>query len=177
MSETHERPSPAVARKSKRVISNIIEGIVIVPVSIFVTLFIQVALGQDLDWWSVGIDSLVVGVLITYLNDFLWVTNRGKTLGKAIVGLRVVQMTAMDQNPTRQQAIIRTTVRGAIVFWLLSYTPPPAEGVFVVLQSVTVLGVIISIFVDQLGRGWHDKLGGTIVVDDVRAPRNAKQAP
>jgi uncharacterized RDD family membrane protein YckC len=90
-----------------------------------------------------------VAYLLTAGYEIVMIATRGATLGKQIVGIKVVR--ELDgQVPGFGPSVLRFLV-------------PFAVSLFC---SIVVLLVYISPFFDGSGRlqGWHDKAGGTVVI-------------
>ncbi len=99
---------------------------------------------------------LPILVAVVLLADTVPVAIWGRTLGKAMLGLRVVRAEAVDRAPGLLRAVLRTV----LVFGVLVL--PPVVGVPV------FLALVVSVVADPGGRGLHDRLAGTLVVP---APR------
>jgi uncharacterized RDD family membrane protein YckC len=107
-----------------------------------------------------------VGTLIgsiLYLGYYVYLeSNRGQTLGKQIMKLRVHG--ASGGNPTMEEAFRRNA------FYLLAiaaYLPLFILSLLLGLASlVAVIAIAVTISQDPLKRGWHDKFGNTSVVKE-----------
>ena len=94
-----------------------------------------------------------VVLLVGAAYETLAVAWRQKTLGKRLMGLRVVRY-ADGQPPTPEQALLR-----GLVPWAVFIIP---WGVF--LDSAMALGVYATGLGGELHRGVPDQAGGTIVI-------------
>jgi uncharacterized RDD family membrane protein YckC len=168
--ESATKPDPRsqpVARKSTRVIASIIDSLAIGLSAPLVAIAISAATGNG---WRLDVESrvgLVVGYVLTVLNDVVWVRHSGKTLGKSISGIRIVQMTQMGSPPDWRQTLIRCAVKWAVIFMPLAYLPGMFGEAFATLELLAPLAVLVMVLADRIARGPHDKLAGTIVVVDV----------
>lgn len=98
---------------------------------------------------------LVAFVLVVALYEVLPVALRGATLGKAMLGLRVVRLRDWEQ-PTVFDAVLRA---------LVLYGPLAIPVVGLAVLAVIVAPVVLW----PTRRGLHDLVAGTAVV---RAPRH-----
>lgn len=99
-----------------------------------------------LPWWFFALEVLAVAVY-----DFVFIAWRGRTPGKAALGLRVARY-ADGKRPTPGQAAQRALVPAAA-----AAVPWPFVGAW---WSV----VYVSALWSPLRRGWHDQAGGTLVI-------------
>lgn len=90
-----------------------------------------------------------VGAQVVY--ETILVALWGRTLGKALLGLRVTRF-ADGQRPTWTQAAQRILVPAAA--WAV-----PIDG-----SVLLAGGVYLTSVFEPLGRGWHDRAAGTIVL-------------
>ncbi len=98
---------------------------------------------------------LVAFVVVVVLYEVLPVALRGATLGKAMLGLRVVRLRDWEQ-PSFFDAVLRA---------LVLYAPLAIPVVGLVVLVVVVVPVVLW----PTRRGLHDLVAGTAVV---RAPRH-----
>lgn len=111
--------------------------------------------------------QLLTGLLIAVaLLDTVPTAVWGRSVGKALLGLRVVPAEVArdgpwDGRPSRRVGAVRAVLRSvSLVGWLLV----PYVG------TALVLGVGLSGLVLPGGRGLHDRIAGTAVVDSPVAP-------
>ncbi len=101
--------------------------------------------GRHLSGASAVIMLVVFIILLAYIVAQLILFSKGKSIGKAILGLQVVSST--DGKPFR--------------FWKMFF-----RECFVKSASGSVFGLgYIWILVDEKNRGWHDKILDSYVVD------------
>ena len=101
--------------------------------------------GRHLSGASTVIMLVVFIILLAYIVAQLILFSKGKSIGKAILGLQVVSST--DGKPFR--------------FWKMFF-----RECFVKSASGSVFGLgYIWILVDEKNRGWHDKILDSYVVD------------
>lgn len=105
-------------------------------------------LGDFVLGWSIIAFSLVFFLL----NELLLPLRNGQTLGKYLVGIRIVPA---------EDPLDAVTLGMLIKRNLLGY----------LLSSLLLLGFVSALFQAQ-GQGWHDRLGETLVVDDPRRAEN-----
>lgn len=99
---------------------------------------------------------LIVLIALVALADTLPMAIWGRTLGKAMLGLRVVRV----DDPQRAPGLLRAFMRTALSFGLLVL--PPVVGL------PALVAFAVSVAIDRSGRGLHDRMAGTVVVT---APR------
>ncbi|KAB8197598.1 RDD family protein [Nonomuraea phyllanthi] len=112
--------------------------------------------------FSVIADPAMLGAVMTLLVVLVLVgypvlvesLSRGRSLGKLVLGLRVV---ADDGSPERFRQALFRGLAGVVEFWLLSGAP-----------------ALIASLVSQRGKRLGDVFAGTIVISD-RAPRDPGQ--
>lgn len=94
------------------------------------------------DGSNFSFSSFAPGVLISaaYI-IFFWTSQQGQTIGKKIMGLRVVSYDGQSINIST--AVVR----------YIGYT----------ISSILMLGYLAAIF-DKQKRGWHDRLANTLVI-------------
>lgn len=98
--------------------------------------------------WSIVAFSFVFFLI----NELLLPLRNGQTLGKYLVGIRIVPA---------EDPLDAVTLGMLIKRNLLGY----------LLSSLLLLGFVSALFQAQ-GQGWHDRLGETLVVDDPRRAEN-----
>jgi uncharacterized RDD family membrane protein YckC len=99
---------------------------------------------------------LLILLAVVLLADTVPMAIWGRTLGKAMLGLRVVRADTVDRAP----GLLRATFRTVLVFGVLVLPPVVGLPVF--------LALVASVAIDPGGRGLHDRFAGTLVVP---APR------
>jgi uncharacterized RDD family membrane protein YckC len=106
--------------------------------------------------WFVPVYELVVTIILTLVIPLL---TKGKTIGKAIVGLRIISKNG--DYATSMQLFIRSLIY--IVPALFSLVPFFGN---IISGSVSILWIIslIFIFTDRYHQAVHDKMSNTIVV-------------
>ena len=101
-------------------------------------------------------EILAVLVAVVLLTDTLPMAIWGRSLGKAMLGLRVVRI----DDPARAPGVLRAIFRTVLALGVLVIPPVVGIPLLVVL--------VVSTAADPTGRGLHDRLAGTLVV---AAPR------
>jgi len=109
-------------------------------------------------------EVLAVLVAVVLLADTLPMVIWGRSLGKAMLGLRVVRI----DEPGRALGVLRAVFRTALVFGLL--VVPPVVGIPLLMVF------IVSTALDPAGRGLHDRFAGTLVVSAPRPDPPTQQA-
>jgi uncharacterized RDD family membrane protein YckC len=105
--------------------------------------------GTEWDVFGLVFWSTVVLVGFVTLYEVAFVAWRGQTPGKMLTGIRVV-----DARTGERVGVVRAAVR----LLPLATTLIPLLGYFV---AAIAYGWA---FLDEQGRGWHDRLAGTMVV-------------
>jgi uncharacterized RDD family membrane protein YckC len=144
---------------SRRVIARLIDGLLAGTAGVLLAvLWIDWAVDtSDSDWGVISLLVLSAAIFVATVGiyEIVFVAWRGQTPGKMIARLRVVRWgTGAGVGP------IRAGVR------LL----PLATAVIPVFGYLVALVAYGSLFFDENGRGWHDRLAGTVVV---MVPRRA----
>jgi uncharacterized RDD family membrane protein YckC len=128
------------ARIGARILDALIVGI---PLGIILALI-------GLGFGTIG--SGVVSALIYFGYFVLLETNQGATLGKKILGMRVVG--ADGGNPPPDVAAKRN-------LWMLLGIIPVVGGL---LSLIAVIAIIVTIVQSPEQRGWHDQFAGSSVL-------------
>ena len=106
-----------------------------------------------------GLQQIAFGVWPAY---FILLTSRyGQTLGKRIIGLRVVD--SAGNVPHLRQLVYREVYRFSLLYLAAQMA---ALGVLImtwIFFAVLLIGHL-AVAYDPLRRAWHDRLGGTYVV-------------
>jgi uncharacterized RDD family membrane protein YckC len=125
-----------------RLLARLLDGvIVIVPLALL-------ALAVD------GTPGRILGVVLAAAYEIGMTSQHGQTIGKRVLGLRIVDAGTGDQ-PTLGQLTLRWLVLG-IATSLLSYLLPGVGGLYSLL-------VLLPVLQPPLHRGLHDRASGTIV--------------
>lgn len=95
--------------------------------------------------------ALILTVVVVGLYEIMPVATKGATLGKALLGLRLVASDRRGPLPWLR-ALART---------LVLYGAPVALGAY---GGVVLLVLLISLALPATGRGLHDRLAGSIVI-------------
>lgn len=118
------------------------------------------ATGAGLQWGAAVVTTIItVAINLGYFT--LLESNRGQTLGKMLVGLRVLGTNG--GNPTTTEAVKRNIWVGASILGIV----PVVGGLFGgIVGLVSVISIAVGINNDTVTRkGWHDRFaGGTRVV-------------
>lgn len=104
---------------------------------------------------------LVLSTLVPVVYEWAAVAAFGRTIGKAVMGLRVARVTD-EAKPNAQQAAFRILVPTVPEFVLLAV--PDAESMLSFLLSVAGQYVYLTSLFHPLGRGLHDRAAGTVVL-------------
>lgn len=153
----------AVARFPSRIVAQIIDILVQLPVLVFIEIVIGVKAAQHLNQAAAAAlyAFALVTVTIAYPATFETLS-RGKTLGKLALGLRVV---SDDGGPERfRQAFIRALSAAFIEIWLF---------------PVNLVGMpvgLITSMVSAKGKRLGDLFAGTFVIQE-RVPKRPDLAP
>jgi uncharacterized RDD family membrane protein YckC len=99
--------------------------------------------------------ATLVGLLVTFAYFVAMESERGGTLGKSALGLRVEQADAPGARLTPTQAAKRNA------FELLSIVPTALGGL---LSLAAAVGIAVTVGRDPEGRGFHDRWAGARVV-------------
>lgn len=154
------------ARFGARVIDNLIIGLILlIPAFVlYLTFRTTVRLGYGYEvsvvgYGFYGVMALVIpAVALGYF--VLLETKNGQTIGKKVVGLRVVG--AQGAHPTLNESLIRNAWMGAYILWII-----PTAGT--ILAGLVIFAAMVAIAVtinnSPTKQGLHDKYaGGTQVV-------------
>lgn len=115
-------------------------------------LFAAVALVPDVDVQTWAVPAVFLSVELVWLAGLVVATGLvGRTLGMALLGLRVVH----DSDPRRTVGVGRALLRGLVVF------PLGIAWIWLLLLLISATSL------DPTGRrrGWHDRAGRGLVVD------------
>jgi uncharacterized RDD family membrane protein YckC len=106
--------------------------------------------------WYVPLYELILAVILSLVVPLLM---KGKTLGKAIVGLRIISKNG--DYATVGQLVLRSLIY--IVPALLAYYP-----IGLITWSINIIWIVslVFIFTDRYHQAVHDKISNTIVVYD-----------
>lgn len=107
--------------------------------------------GDELVFEDVPLWFPAAQVVLAILYDTLGVAIWGRTLGKLVLGLRVVRFVD-GERPDLARSLQRTLLPN-----LAGAIPVPFAPAFEAAVYLSSMG-------DQLGRGWHDRSAGTLVV-------------
>jgi uncharacterized RDD family membrane protein YckC len=102
----------------------------------------------------------------------LTVSGRGRTLGQSALGLWVVRQEDPDQRLPVGRALLRAMLWwGSVVpFVLLQIVPLSLLDLYGALWTISFVLAVIGVASDPLKQGWHDKLGGALVIEVRAAP-------
>lgn len=141
MEETARDLTPDLASPWARLGARLVDGVVVLALTLPL-------------WPAVGTSPLLVlqllALLVGAVYEVAFVTRRGQTPGKMLLGVRVV-VAGTDHVPDLGRAVTRWGVPTALSL-------VPVVGPFLALAA---FGVILW---DPLRRGWHDRAAGTLVV-------------
>ena len=104
--------------------------------------------------WTLGRVGSLVGLLVTAAYEINYIARDGQTIGKRVLGVRVVDA-ATGATPTTAQATKRWAMLGGLG-WVLSVFIP-------LLGIVYDIAVLVLVVRPPLHQGPHDLVGGTIV--------------
>lgn len=158
-------PVPRLARRGMRVMARLVD----VAVASWLVMFVLVEIigrlfsgfendiellrnGQTPD---TGLRVLVVFAVVVLATEILPTAFRGATVGKVMLGMRVVRDDTFET-----PGLIRSLLRWVVLFGALLAS---IGGWY--LPLVLVLVVAAPMFVDALGKGFHDRAAGTIVIE------------
>ncbi len=153
----------AIARFPSRIVAQLIDMAVQIPVLIFISVVVGTKATQHLNGASAAAINAagLVFVVIAYPATFETLS-RGKTLGKLAMGIRVV---SDDGSPERfRQALIRALAAAFIEIWLI---------------PVNLIGMpagLITSMVSARGKRLGDVFAGTFVIQE-RVPKRRDLAP
>lgn len=153
----------AVARFPSRIVAQLIDILVQLPVLIFIGVVVGLKASKHLNTASAAAINVLglVLVVVAYPTTFETLT-RGKTLGKLAMGLRVV---SDDGGPERfRQALIRALAAAFLEIWLL---------------PVNLIGMpagLITSMVSTRGKRLGDVFAGTFVIQE-RVPKRRDLPP
>lgn len=144
---------PLVAGRGRRLAGFLIDGLALGPVSIPL---VQSGLrGEPRTADLVALVAVAIGAAYQILGVALW----GRTLGKLVVGTRVVDEATGDRVGW-WQASLRWGVAHALGLWIL-LPSWPGIGSLPFLYDLIVFGPVLW---DPRRQGWHDRLAGTVVL-------------
>ncbi len=138
-----------IAKPADRVGGSIVDSLIK-----FVVLWLPIVglsrSGWALNFWL----SVSLPVLFTFLYDWLWVSFKGATPGKLVVGTRVVRESDSSR-PSFKDAALRSSIYLVALVPLVGQIASPL--LFVVCFAL--------LFVDRKCRTLMDRLAGTVVID------------
>lgn len=122
-------------------------------------------LGERAVFVGLAISMAYTGILQSRFGD-------GRTLGKKLLGLRVVRLDgslmSLDRSLVRYALMGLLVYQGAVAYALLSLLPflgfAPVQTVVSGIATVLFLGCVVVVPFHPLKRGLHDLLAGTIVI-------------
>ncbi len=180
-SNTDDGPHPVVevaglgARLAARAVDTIITGAASTAAFV-IALLVASRMLEDFfnaTWGDFGVAlllMLLLPVLPMIALEARLTARRGQTIGKSLFGIRVVRY-ADGRIPTAADSAVRwivTALAGIVgVIATAAVVPePPSDAILVLFAGgvVSWLLVLASSLLDVNGRGWHDKIAGTIVV-------------
>ncbi|MCC6226217.1 MAG: RDD family protein [Microthrixaceae bacterium] len=104
---------------------------------------------------------LVLSTLVPVVYEWAAISIFGRTIGKAVMGLRVARVSD-DGKPNAQQAAFRILVPAVPEFVLLAI--PDSDSMIAFILSVAGQYVYLTSLFHPQGRGLHDRAAGTIVL-------------
>ncbi|MBI5902852.1 MAG: RDD family protein [Deltaproteobacteria bacterium] len=106
----------------------------------------------------------LAGVTYILISDGL---KSGGSLGKRIIGLRVVMLVDGGAPCGFKTSIIRNSVFGAALasFILIGWIPYLGKLLAFILLAAAVIGETVLIYTDESGSRFGDRIAGTAVVD------------
>ncbi|HEY4333635.1 MAG TPA: RDD family protein [Ilumatobacteraceae bacterium] len=137
-----------LARLWRRVVGQVIDEVVIVLPVLAIALLAGVRTTDDLSDHALAINIVVV--VIGFCYEFVCIGMWGRTLGKRLIGTRVVRV------DTAGPVLWASSAVRALV--------PLAAGVIPGIGEFLSVIVYSSAFFDRRRQGLHDKAAGTIVV-------------
>lgn len=160
-----------LAHPAARIVARLLDGVVLTP------LWILGMIGRSA---TIGAAIAVVALMVigAYLYELLMLTNKGQTVGKMAMNIRIVGaddgLTPDAGMATRRWLVPQAPF--ALPLLVLVLLPSASlSGAVILLSLSIVLGLVIapiasmivygsSVF-DQFLQGWHDKIGGTLVIN------------
>lgn len=143
----------ALARVGPRAAARLLDAVVLAVPLVLLVAVILVATGfqpeKPSDALPAWVPALWFVVVVAY--ESILVAWRGQTVGKFAFGIRVARLDN-GRPPLWWQAAIRVALPAVIA------TVPHA------IAQLAFLGVYFSSVFDAMGRGFHDKAAGTVVV-------------
>lgn len=139
-----------LASIGQRIGARLLDGLIIgLPLTVLV--FVASDFSDDRETISTPLWVQLVAAAVSALYEIVLIRNRGQTVGKQVLGIKVVRVTD-GTFPDWTAAVVR---------YVLPVVPVliPVPGVF--LLSVVIYLVAV---VHPLRQGWHDRAAGTIVV-------------
>lgn len=127
---------------------------------------------NDLVWVARLVLALVAAFFAGYFG--VLVSRRGRTLGQSALGLWVVRQEDPDRRLSSGRALLR-----AMFWWgpfvllqlvVLQILPVPLFNLLGLLWAILSIIALIGVASDPLKQGWHDKLGGALVICVRAAP-------
>lgn len=105
----------------------------------------------------------VAGVTYILISDGL---KGGQSLGKRVIGLRVVSVEKPQAAADFRASILRNAVFGILVglWFAIGWVPYLGKAVVVVLSVAAVAVEMILIYTDETGSRFGDRVAGTLVV-------------
>lgn len=160
-------PAPGGARPGElldRFLAKLIDGVIIMVVNVVLVTFIVLGtlFSRGNSWLASSIGAIISALIYVGYLSFME-SNRGQTVGKMLMKLRVVGPNG--GNPTMEEAVKRNIWAG---LGILGVVPIIGGLVGSLASLVAVIMIAVGINGDTVNRqAWHDKFaGGTRVIKE-----------
>lgn len=130
-------------------------------------------ISYNIDKYSIYSNIIIIVVYLLYFVVFNYVT-KGQTLGKKLFKLKIVDNSDKKSNPRIVKYLIRTLILYGLIFDIISIiliniiskdNYLDVSGIIYYIQSFVYLIIVIMVLIRIDGRGLHDMVAGTVVVD------------
>ncbi|WP_157250264.1 RDD family protein [Nonomuraea typhae] len=153
----HEPPSPPLAEWWQRLVARIVDGVILGIAYFVLSLILATVLGGG---FLAVMLTAIVGAVIYFAYEFVMLRSDGQTVGKKVMGLRVVPA---GGNRAGSSLTSDAVVSRAGVLWgplALSFIPVIGFAAYLVY----LVNVLWQFWDKPLQQCLHDKLAGTVVV-------------
>ena len=142
----------ALASIGQRALAQVLDGLVLLVPAFAVVYFVagDILIATDTETTSAQMWATFILVALQIAYNTLCITMWGATIGKRLLGLRVV-----NQADGGLVALNSAAMRALI---------PAAAGLIPVIGMAAPIVIYMRAFFHPLRKGWHDQAAGTIVV-------------
>ncbi|MFI6501807.1 RDD family protein [Nonomuraea typhae] len=153
----HEPPSPPLAEWWQRLVARIVDGVILGIAYAVLSMILATVLGVG---FLAVMLTAILGAVIYFAYEFVMLRSGGQTIGKKVMGLRVVP--AGGNRAGRPLTTDAVVSRAGVLWGPLALSFIPVIGF--VAYLLYVVNVLWQFWDKPLQQCLHDKLAGTVVV-------------